>query len=279
MITIRKLKTLPRETRLRKTVSVLAHLELRERDLASHRRYLHDLAATIVTDRSVPQDIRELAESLVQHFAGETEPGTFTNADATARRAINTLRHELNAFLGRSASDWDVYDEATAELDASRRTVREFYLYLEDLRSPFNVGAIFRAAESFGVKKIIVSPHTADPGHARARRASMSTVDVLPWHRASLEEAFHDLSAAGTPTVFALETGGELIERFDFPEPGIMVIGSEELGVSPGLLARADASGGRVSIRTGGVKGSLNVSVAAGIALHAWWSQGFMMIS
>lgn len=267
MITIRKLNTLPRETRLRKTVSVLAHLELRERDLAGHRRYLHDLAQTIVSDRSVPQDIRELAESLVRYFAGGEDASDPGNADATSRRAINTLRHELKAFLGRSASDWDVYDEANAELDASRRTVREFYLYLEDLRSPFNVGAIFRAAESFGVKKIIVSPHTADPDHARARRASMSTVDVVPWHRAALDEAFET-----PPAVFALETGGEMIERFDFPEPGIMIIGSEELGVSPGLLARAEASGGRVSIRTGGVKGSLNVSVAAGIALHAWWS-------
>jgi TrmH family RNA methyltransferase len=172
-----------------------------------------------------------------------------------------------------------VYDEGGAELDASRRTVREFYLYLEDLRSPFNVGAIFRAAESFGVSRIFVSPHTADPEHARARRASMATVDVVPWQRAGLDEALHAVEKSrpeeertDPPAIFALETGGELIDRFAFPEPGIMVIGSEELGVSPGLLSRADASAGRVSIRTGGVKGSLNVSVASGIALHAWWS-------
>ena len=49
-----------------------------------------------------------------------------------------------------------------------------------------------------------------------------------------------------------------------------MIIGSEELGVSPNALARADASLGRVSIPILGAKGSLNVSVAFGIAMHAW---------
>jgi TrmH family RNA methyltransferase len=49
-----------------------------------------------------------------------------------------------------------------------------------------------------------------------------------------------------------------------------MIVGSEELGVSPQALAAADASLGRVSIPTWGAKGSLNVSVAFGIALQAW---------
>ncbi len=50
------------------------------------------------------------------------------------------------------------------------------------------------------------------------------------------------------------------------------MVGSEELGVSPELLALADASLGRVSIPLAGTKGSLNVSVAAGILLHTWFS-------
>ncbi|GHU63326.1 hypothetical protein FACS189445_6570 [Spirochaetia bacterium] len=49
-----------------------------------------------------------------------------------------------------------------------------------------------------------------------------------------------------------------------------MILGSEELGVSPQALAAADASLGRLSIPTYGAKGSLNVSVAFGIALQAW---------
>jgi TrmH family RNA methyltransferase len=49
-----------------------------------------------------------------------------------------------------------------------------------------------------------------------------------------------------------------------------MVVGSEELGVSPLALAAAEKSLGKLSIPTMGAKGSLNVSVAFGIAMHAW---------
>ncbi len=314
MITIRKLKTLPHGTRLRKTVSVLAHLELREADLIPHRRYLRDLTETVIQDRSLPLEIREIAQSLVdaldrfgdeaaatgrgaqgpregeaaaqepreggataqEHREGEAAipaagAAPAATQDATLRRAVNTLRHEMNAFLGRPAADWDLHDPQAGGLDASKRTVRDFYLFLEDLRSPFNVGAVFRAAESFGVRRIFISPHTADPDHPRARRASMLTTEVVPWERLPFDEA---CARAGSSPIFALETGGIPVEQFSLPEPGLMVIGSEELGVSPEVLAAADASAGRLSIVTGGVKGSLNVAVAAGIALHAWWISG-----
>jgi TrmH family RNA methyltransferase len=49
-----------------------------------------------------------------------------------------------------------------------------------------------------------------------------------------------------------------------------MIVGSEELGVSPEALRKADASLGRVSIPTIGAKGSLNVAVAFGIAMQSW---------
>ena len=70
--------------------------------------------------------------------------------------------------------------------------------------------------------------------------------------------------------VFALESGGTKLTEFDFPDKGIMIVGSEELGVSPESLAVADASLGRVSIPIYGAKGSLNASVAFGIAMQAW---------
>jgi TrmH family RNA methyltransferase len=143
-------------------------------------------------------------------------------------------------------------------------------IYLEDIRSPFNVGAMFRTAESFGAERLYLSPLCADPRHIRARRTAMGCVELLNWERLP-REPFTDLSdplLAGP--FFALETGGVPLDRFPFPRQGIMIAGSEELGVSPQALAAADASLGRVSIPTWGAKGSLNVSVAFGIALQAW---------
>ena len=68
--------------------------------------------------------------------------------------------------------------------------------------------------------------------------------------------------------VFALETGGTPIKDFIFPQKGIVIIGSEELGISPEALAQADH--GTVTVPMTGIKASLNVGVAFGILMHAW---------
>ena len=129
---------------------------------------------------------------------------------------------------------------------------------------------MFRTAESFGAEKIYLSPFCADPGHRRAQRTAMGCTEIMPWARIMNDPfAGADFNPANTP-FFALETGGTKLEDFSFPDRGVMIVGSEELGVSPGALRAADASLGRVSIPVYGAKGSLNVSVAFGIAMHAW---------
>jgi TrmH family RNA methyltransferase len=93
----------------------------------------------------------------------------------------------------------------------------------------------------------------------------MGAIDLLPWRRAPLAELESDLS------VFALELGGDPIRNFSFPGKGIVIIGSEELGIS--REARERCTHGRVSIPMAGAKGSLNVAVAFGILMYAWESQ------
>jgi TrmH family RNA methyltransferase len=101
----------------------------------------------------------------------------------------------------------------------------------------------------------------------------MGCIDIVPWERQNLfgANASDNSESPGCP-VFALETGGIPIEEFHFPRKGLLIAGSEELGVSPRALEAADASLGRVSIPCYGAKASLNVSVAFGIAL-AFWSR------
>jgi TrmH family RNA methyltransferase len=198
-----------------------------------------------------------------------------TNAHQKIRRILNTIRHILLTETGKQTADWD-FINPSGHLDPSgRRIFPGMIVYLEDIRSPFNVGAMFRTAESFGVERIYVSPLCADPKHPRAQRTAMGCIDILPWERLGPETAD---PVNGTPLfsglppipLFALETGGTDIAHFPFPPMALMVVGSEELGVNPRVLAAADASLGRLSIPTYGVKGSLNASVAFGIALQAW---------
>jgi TrmH family RNA methyltransferase len=140
-------------------------------------------------------------------------------------------------------------------------------VFLEDLRSPFNIGSIFRTADAFGVEELILSPSCADPGHPRAQRSAMGAIDLLPWKRLSLADTARD---EGLP-LFALELGGEDIDSFSFPDKGIVVLGSEELGIS--CEARELSTYGMVSIPMAGAKGSLNVAVAFGILMFAWTRQ------
>ncbi|MCL2765792.1 MAG: TrmH family RNA methyltransferase [Treponema sp.] len=199
--------------------------------------------------------------------------GVFTGINQSCKncepllRSLNNVKHVLLAETGREQADWD-FTNSDGKLDSQKRRVFEgMYVYMEDIRSPFNVGAMFRTAESFGAEKIILSPLCADPNHTRAQRTAMGCIDIVPWER-------RDLLCASLPDpVFALETGGIPLDEFPFPRRGILITGSEELGVSPRVLAAADASLGRVSIPCCGSKASLNVSVAFGIAMQAWHSK------
>jgi len=182
------------------------------------------------------------------------------------RRILNNIKHILLSETGKDQADWD-FLSSDGQLDSEKRRIfHGMQIYMEDIRSPFNIGAMFRTAESFGVEKIILSPFCADPNHTRAKRTAMGCIDIIPWERRDL---FSGSESAELP-VFALETGGIPINEFSFPHRGILIAGSEELGVSPGALAAADVSFGRVSIPCYGAKASLNVSVAFGIALQRW---------
>ncbi len=181
----------------------------------------------------------------------------------TVRSALNSFRHRLMVISGQSPADWD-FIASTRPGRASLHRASGMRIYLEDIRSPFNVGSIFRTAEALGFEEIILSPDCADPLHPRALRTAMGTVERMQWRRAALSEL--DIME----NVFALEVGGTLLEDFDFPRSGTMVLGSEELGVSSEALRHC--SKGVVEIPLTGAKASLNVATAFGIAGYTWLS-------
>jgi len=254
MIPLDKLRRLPRSQRLRKIWKIFADAEnacFAGRLKNTEEKYCRDLLILLCEDET----FSPAAQSAVKTALEEIDQGQI-------RRPLNTVRHLLLVETGRSSADWDLLDN-NGNLDPSRRKpFPGMTVYLDDVRSPFNVGSIFRTAESFGVEKIFLSPLCASPHHPRAKRSAMGCVEILPWE--------HSFSLPQNMPVFALETGGLPLDKFPFPRRGIIVAGSEELGVSPRFLEEADSSLGRVSIPCYGSKGSLNVSVAFGIVMQAW---------
>jgi TrmH family RNA methyltransferase len=90
----------------------------------------------------------------------------------------------------------------------------------------------------------------------------MGSLDMVAVRTGDLSE----LCGNGEPTI-ALETGGVPITAFDFPRRGVLIVGSEELGIRPETISRATH---HVSILTSGPKRSLNVGAACAVALYAW---------
>lgn len=189
------------------------------------------------------------------------------------KRACNLARNALLAVIGSFPAEWDlVIAPHSPPVDENgvvreREFFPEVFVYAEDIRSPFNCGSIFRTAEAMGAEKAFVSPMCIDPNHPKALRSGMGCIETLGFERKSVAELKKYAEERGLP-VFVLETGGTPIAEFDFPERGICIIGSEELGVSPEALSAATY--GRVSIPMKGLKASLNVGVAYGILMQAW---------
>ena len=282
MIPLYKLEKLPRIQKLRKIAKIFTIAENRlcmsaKTDTAAVTSagaagtgiftaaelvFFTDVSRLLAADTLFPENAKKAFEETSSVFASAAL------SPVQLRRALNSVKHLLLAATGRDQSDWD-FTAGDGRLDpAGRQVFNGMYVYLEDIRSPFNVGAMFRTAEIFGVEKIFLSQFCADPGHHRAKRTAMGCIDIVPWERRGFF-ACEENPVLPYP-VFALETGGIPIDKFPFPRQGLLIAGSEELGASPRALAAADVSLGRVSIPVYGAKASLNVSVAFGIALQAW---------
>lgn len=260
MITIRKLSKLPPMSALRKSARLLQGFE---QDLASEISinpiYLKDLISFILSSPELN------SEELNQIKTITMEP---ENSRKELLKKCNDLRHLLLKHLKEEPADWDLLTRNSSENDRvleNNRNNLPFEIFLDDIRSPFNVGSIFRSSESFNVSKILLSPGTASPTHTRALRSSMGCTEIIPWEIVNCQNMVNK-------NIFALELNGEPMDQFNFPEKGIVIIGSEELGVSPECLKMADNSYGRVSIPLSGTKGSINVSVAFGILMYNWYS-------
>jgi len=265
MITIRKLSKLPPVSALRKAARLLQGFEL---DLASNKNLSHIFLKDLISFILLSPELNSKEHEQIILITRELDCN-----NKELLRKCNSLRHLLLKHLKEEPADWDLITHNNSKNDKKlkdNRKVLPFEIFLDDIRSPFNVGSIFRSSESFGVSKILLSSGTASPYHKRALRTSMGCTDLIPWE--TVDNA--DLNTLlKNKNIFALELNGEPIDQFKFPDKGTAIIGSEELGVSPECLRMADKSFGRVSIPMGGVKGSINVSVAFGILMYNWYNR------
>ena len=138
---------------------------------------------------------------------------------------------------------------------------------LEGVNNPDNVGGIFRSAAAFGVELVVLGPGCSDPFYRKAIRTSMAaTLDVPVVSSGVWPEALDAISTRGLRVV-AFTPSADATPLEELPRGGrlALVFGTEGVGLSAAALAAADH---RVRIRTTDRVDSLNVTVAASIAMH-----------
>lgn len=141
-------------------------------------------------------------------------------------------------------------------------------LVLDAMNDHENMGAIFRTARAFGVDAVLLGPRSADPLYRRCVRVSMGHVLHVPFAEIGPLPGGYDLLRDAGLTTVALspDRGLPTVEQVDADRPLALVLGAEGAGLDEQAIGDADV---RARVPHDPAVDSLNVSVTAGIALHA----------
>ncbi|MFL5788500.1 MAG: RNA methyltransferase [Flavisolibacter sp.] len=159
--------------------------------------------------------------------------------------------------------------------ELNRKTVEEFkesskvpvIAVLENIRSAYNVGSIFRTADAFLLEGIYICGYTAHPPHKEIKKTALGADETVQWKDfKNIKDALAELRKAGYK-IYSVEQAEKSISLQDFKGNGekiAVIFGNEVTGVEQETILESD---GCIEIPQSGMKHSLNVSVAAGIVL------------
>ncbi len=158
----------------------------------------------------------------------------------------------------------------------NRKSVEEFrkaekipvIAVLENIRSAYNVGSVFRTADAFLLEGIYITGYTARPPHKEISKTALGAEESVDWkYFASTAEAIADLRGRDYE-VWAVEQASGSRNLEEFGEWGCQraafVFGNEVTGVEESTISLCDDC---IEIPQFGMKHSLNIAVAAGIVL------------
>lgn len=138
---------------------------------------------------------------------------------------------------------------------------------MDNVRSLYNVGAIFRTADGAGVSKVFLSGITGRPPHREIRKVALGAEENVPWEYVpESTPLIKKLKQEGVQIVVLESTDQSVMyDKTEYNFPLCLVVGHEYNGVSPEVIAMADAV---IRIPMKGAKISLNVAVAFGVAVY-----------
>lgn len=160
-------------------------------------------------------------------------------------------------------------------IEMQRLSIEEFkeaeklplIVVLDDVRSLYNVGSVFRSCDAFRVEAVYLCGITATPPNAEIHKTALGGEDSVDWkYFATADEAVKALHEDGV-FVYSIEQveGSTKLQDLQLePRRYAVIFGNEVKGVHQSVV---DASDGCLEIPQFGTKHSLNVSVTAGIVV------------
>ena len=158
----------------------------------------------------------------------------------------------------------------------NRKTVEEFkrsdktpvIAELENIRSAYNEGSVFRTDDAFLLEAIYLTGYTCIPPHKEIKKTALGAEDSVTWqHFTNAAIAIEDLKTKGYK-VYAVEQAVNSLqlqlEEFNKDEKIAVVFGNEVTGVEQATIEQCD---GCIEIPQLGIKHSLNIATAAGVVL------------
>jgi 23S rRNA (guanosine2251-2'-O)-methyltransferase len=149
---------------------------------------------------------------------------------------------------------------------------------LDNVRSVFNAGSIFRSADGAGLLRLWLCGITPTPEHPKFAKTALGAEQSVSWQHARngvdvarqlLEEGHQLWALEGGSRAEPLFEGRLPIRGLEVAMPVVLVVGNEVTGIDPELLTLCDRV---LSIPMQGMKRSLNVATAFGIAVY--WLRG-----
>ena len=160
--------------------------------------------------------------------------------------------------------------------ELNRKSVDEFrraekipvIALLENIRSAYNVGSVFRTADAFLIEAVYITGYTAKPPHKEITKTALGAQDSVDWNYFENTKATIELLRENEYKIFAVEQVADSISLEKLTELEIekvaFIFGNEVTGVDQQTISLCD---GCIEIPQFGMKHSLNISVAAGIVL------------
>jgi TrmH family RNA methyltransferase len=134
----------------------------------------------------------------------------------------------------------------------------ELALALDDIRDPGNLGTIIRVADWYGIKKLILSPQTAELFNPKVLHASMGSFCRVRWFYADLKRVL----AKSVVPVYGACLEGQNVHTLELGEEGIILMGNESKGISREVMPFVHQ---KISIPKFGEAESLNVAIATAV--------------